>query len=102
MEIQTSNCITAKSDTPNTLKWTHNFSDGPGSINKTSFKSDIWYDSMVNWLYQQQCEHLWTDGSDGEGVILKTSDGKFLCFPPDLRSVSNGVYQAIRIFNVKV
>lgn len=41
---------------------------------------------MVNYLYQQQCSHLWVSDGSGEieGVLLRKSRGQYLACPPPL------------------
>ena len=54
--------------------------------NKSSFLDDIKHEVMVNYLYQQQCSHLWvSDGSgDSEGVLLRKARNHYLACPPQL------------------
>ncbi|KAI1087920.1 glycosyl transferase family group 2-domain-containing protein [Rostrohypoxylon terebratum] len=56
------------------------------SINGSVFLDDIKHEVMVNYLYQQQCAHLWvSDGSgDVEGVLLRKSRGTYMACPPAL------------------
>ncbi|KAI2465456.1 glycosyl transferase family group 2-domain-containing protein [Annulohypoxylon bovei var. microspora] len=56
------------------------------SINSSVFLDDIKHEVMVNYLYQQQCAHLWvSDGSgDVEGVLLRKSKGSYMACPPAL------------------
>ncbi|OTA56779.1 hypothetical protein K449DRAFT_153252 [Hypoxylon sp. EC38] len=60
----------------------HSVRSGHSSI----FVDDIKHEVMVNYLYQQQCAHLWvSDGSgDVEGVILRKSKGSYMACPPAL------------------
>lgn len=50
------------------------------------FLDDIKHEVMVNYLYQQQCSHLWvSDGSgDVQGVLLRKSRGQYMACPPNL------------------
>ncbi|KAI0848396.1 glycosyl transferase family group 2-domain-containing protein [Daldinia vernicosa] len=50
------------------------------------FTKDIKHEVMVNYIYQQQCSHLWvSDGSgDLEGVLLRKSRGVYLTCPSSL------------------
>ncbi|KAI1655895.1 glycosyl transferase family group 2-domain-containing protein [Daldinia decipiens] len=50
------------------------------------FIDDIKHEVMVNFIYQQQCSHLWVgDGSgDLEGVLLRKSRGFYLTCPSSL------------------
>jgi hypothetical protein len=54
--------------------------------NKSSFLEDIKHEVMVNYLYQQQCSHLWVgDGSgESEGVLLRKGRNHYLACPPQL------------------
>ncbi|KAI1101297.1 glycosyl transferase family group 2-domain-containing protein [Jackrogersella minutella] len=56
------------------------------SLNSSVFIDDIKHEVMVNYLYQQQCAHLWvSDGSgDIEGVLLRKSRGTYMACPPAL------------------
>ncbi|KAI1206660.1 glycosyl transferase family group 2-domain-containing protein [Annulohypoxylon truncatum] len=56
------------------------------SVNSSVFLDDIKHEVMVNYLYQQQCAHLWvSDGSgDVEGVLLRKSKGTYMACPPAL------------------
>ncbi|KAI6089610.1 glycosyl transferase family group 2-domain-containing protein [Hypoxylon rubiginosum] len=56
------------------------------SITSSVFIDDIKHEVMVNYLYQQQCSHLWvSDGSgDVEGVLLRKNRGTYLACPPSL------------------
>jgi len=63
---------------------------------------DIQCDVMVNFLYQQQMEMLWTAGGEDEGVVLKKSRGEYTCCPPQLMDDDYGFYKAIEMLNVRV
>jgi hypothetical protein len=41
---------------------------------------------MVNYLYQQQCSHLWVSDGSGEveGVLLRKSKNTYMACPPQL------------------
>ncbi|KAI0838134.1 glycosyl transferase family group 2-domain-containing protein [Hypoxylon sp. FL0890] len=60
------------------------------SANSSVFVDDIKHEVMVNYLYQQQCAHLWvSDGSgDVEGVLLRKSKGSYMACPPALLNSS--------------
>lgn len=54
---------------------------------KNRYLEDIRHEVMVNYLFQQQCAHLWLDHenpSDCEGVIVRKAKGTYLTCPPDL------------------
>ncbi|KAI1109503.1 glycosyl transferase family group 2-domain-containing protein [Nemania sp. NC0429] len=65
-----------------------NFGSSRNSLSGGSamFVDDIKHEVMVNYLYQQQCSHLWVaDGSgDVEGVLLRKSRGTYMACPPRL------------------
>lgn len=63
---------------------------------------DIKCDMMVNNLYQQQMELLWTAGGHDEGILLKKSRGKYACCPSDLESEPVGFFKAVETLNVRV
>lgn len=50
------------------------------------FLDDIKHEVMVNYLYQQQCSHLWVSDGSGEieGVLLRKSRGQYMACPPQL------------------
>jgi len=69
-------------------------SSRPQSISGRSVRStgssvlldDIKHEVMVNYLYQQQCSHLWVSDGSGEieGVLLRKSRGQYMACPPQL------------------
>ncbi|KAB5562728.1 glycosyl transferase family group 2-domain-containing protein [Coniochaeta sp. 2T2.1] len=76
---------------------TPNFSSRPQSIsarsgrstrsgNSSMFLDDIKHEVMVNYLYQQQCSHLWVADGSGEieGVLLRKTRGQYMACPPQL------------------
>ena len=73
---------------------TPNFSSRPQSISARSTRSngssmfldDIKHEVMVNYLYQQQCSHLWVADGSGEieGVLLRKTRGQYMACPPQL------------------
>ena len=63
---------------------------------------DIKYDVMVNWLQQQQMEYMWSSGGPQEGVVLKKRANQFVACPPDLADERGGLFDAIKLLNVKV
>jgi hypothetical protein len=56
------------------------------STRSSAFVDDIKHEVMVNYLYQQQCSHLWvSDGSGAiEGVLLRKTKGNYMACPPPL------------------
>jgi len=50
------------------------------------FLDDIKHEVMVNYLYQQQCSHLWVSDGSGEieGVLLRKTRGQYMACPPQL------------------
>ncbi|KAF1354804.1 glycosyl transferase family group 2-domain-containing protein [Delphinella strobiligena] len=56
---------------------------------------------MVNWLYQQQMELLWTAGGHDEGIVLKKSRNAYTCCPSDLDQEPAGFSKAIQTLNVR-
>lgn len=63
---------------------------------------DIKCDVMVNWLYQQQMEMLWTAGAADEGVVLKKTRGSYTCCPADIMEEPYGFFKSIEMLNVRV
>lgn len=64
----------------------------------TQIKSDV----MVNYLHQQQLEHMWSDGTPGEGVVLKRSRDQYTSCPAELSQYEGGFFDAVRKLNVRV
>ena len=72
------------------------------SIDQASDLNDIKCDVMVNWLYQQQMERLWTTGGEDEGVVLKKSRAVYTCCPPDIIDEPQGFFRNVEALNVRV
>ncbi|KAK4945216.1 hypothetical protein LTR66_014420, partial [Elasticomyces elasticus] len=72
-----------------------------GSV-KSSFMEDIRHEVMVNYLFQQQCAHLWVGDGSGEveGVLLKKSKGSYMACPPQL--TQSAFAMACAALNVQV
>ncbi|KAL2353394.1 glycosyl transferase family group 2-domain-containing protein [Cryomyces antarcticus] len=64
--------------------------------------NEIKSDVMVNWLYQQQMERLWTAGGHDEGVVLKKGRGAYTCCPSDIIDEPVGFFKAVQTLNVRV
>lgn len=83
---------------------TPNFGSSRNSLSGGSsmFLDDIKHEVMVNYLYQQQCSHLWVaDGSgEVEGVLLRKSRGNYMACPP--RLANSAFAQACATLNVQV
>jgi len=58
------------------------------STQSSAFLDDIKHEVMVNYLYQQQCSHLWVSDGSGEieGVLLRKSKNTYMACPPQLGS----------------
>ncbi|KAK3367330.1 glycosyl transferase family group 2-domain-containing protein [Lasiosphaeria ovina] len=56
------------------------------SAGSSMFLDDIKHEVMVNYLYQQQCSHLWVSDGSGEieGVLLRKARGQYMACPPQL------------------
>lgn len=56
------------------------------STQSSAFLDDIKHEVMVNYLYQQQCSHLWVSDGSGEveGVLLRKSRNMYMACPPQL------------------
>lgn len=78
------------------------FPEGDFRNNAKEEINDIKCDMMVNHLYSQQMELLWTAGGHDEGALLKKSRGQYACCPSDLESEPNGFFKAIQTLNVRV
>ena len=71
---------------------TPNFGSSRNSIRSartgtsSMFLDDIKHEVMVNYLYQQQCSHLWVSDGSGEieGVLLRKARGQYMACPPQL------------------
>ena len=53
---------------------------------QSQFFDDIKHEVMANYLYQQQCGHLWIADGNGvcEGVLLRKSRNNYFACPPQL------------------
>lgn len=78
------------------------FPEGDFRNNAKEEINDIKCDMMVNHIYSQQMELLWTAGGHDEGVLLKKSRGQYACCPSDLESEPAGFFKAIQTLNVRV
>jgi hypothetical protein len=58
------------------------------STQSSQFLDDIKHEVMVNYLYQQQCAHLWVSDGSGEieGVLLRKARNTYMACPPQLGS----------------
>ena len=63
---------------------------------------EIKADVMVNWLHQQQLERMWTNGGQGEGVILKKNRDNFTSCPQELQHYRGDLFDAVQKLNVRV
>lgn len=56
------------------------------SSRTSTYIDEIKHEVIVNYLYQQQCSHLWVKDSSGqyEGVMLRKSRNNYLAYPPQL------------------
>lgn len=56
------------------------------SVGSSTVLEEIKHEVMVNYLYQQQCSHLWVSDGSGEveGVLLRKSRGHYMACPPQL------------------
>lgn len=72
------------------------------STQSSAFLDDIKHEVMVNYLYQQQCSHLWVSDGSGEieGVLLRKSRNMYMACPPQLGSSPFAV--ACAALNVQV
>ncbi|THX03796.1 hypothetical protein D6D13_07479 [Aureobasidium pullulans] len=77
------------------------FPEGDFRNNAKEEINDIKCDMMVNHLYSQQMELLWTAGGHDEGALLKKSRGQYACCPSDLESEPHGFFKAIQTLNVR-
>ena len=56
------------------------------STRSSTFMDDIKHEVMCNYLYQQQCSHLWVSDGSGEleGILLRKSRNNYIACPPQL------------------
>jgi hypothetical protein len=56
------------------------------STQSSAMLDDIKHEVMVNYLYQQQCSHLWVSDGSGEieGVLLRKARNQYMACPPQL------------------
>lgn len=57
---------------------------------------------MVEYVWTQQRQKMWSVGRPGEGVVLKKARGEYVCAPQLLASRPNGLFEAVRAMNVRV
>ncbi|KAI9778016.1 MAG: hypothetical protein M1839_008421 [Geoglossum umbratile] len=79
----------------------NSYSAAPSS-RSSAFIDDIKHEVMVNYLYQQQCSHLWVSDGSGEleGVLLRKARGSYMACPPQL--VQSAFAIACNALNVQV
>ncbi|MCJ1374096.1 hypothetical protein MMC20_005327 [Loxospora ochrophaea] len=72
------------------------------STRSSTFVDEIKHEVMVNYLYQQQCSHLWVSDGSGEleGVLLRKSRNNYMACPPQL--VTSPFAQACAALNCQV
>lgn len=72
------------------------------STNSSTYVDEIKHEVMVNYLYQQQCSHLWVNDNSGEfeGVLLRKSRNTYMACPPQLANSTFGM--ACAALNVQV
>jgi hypothetical protein len=56
------------------------------SARSSAFVDEIKHEVMVNYLYQQQCSHLWLNDDRGEleGVLIRKNRNQYMTCPPAL------------------
>ena len=56
------------------------------STRSITFVEEIKHEVMVNYLYQQQCSHLWVSDGSGEleGVLIRKNRNQYMTCPPAL------------------
>lgn len=72
------------------------------STNSSTYVDEIKHEVIVNYLYQQQCSHLWVHEASGEleGVLLRKSRNSYMACPPQLTRSAFGL--ACAALNVQV
>jgi hypothetical protein len=72
------------------------------STRSSTFIDDIKHEVMVNYLYQQQCSHLWVSDGSGEleGVLLRKTRGNYMACPQQL--AQSAFATACNALNVQV
>lgn len=63
---------------------------------------EIKSDMMVNYIYQDMVERMWTSEGPGEGVVLKKKRRAYVCCPRTLETDEYPFFDAIRDMNVRV
>jgi hypothetical protein len=68
----------------------------------SSFVDEIKHEVMCNYLYQQQCSHLWVSDGTGEleGILLRKGRNAYMACPPQL--ATSQFAQACAQLNVQV
>jgi hypothetical protein len=67
-------------------------------LRSSKIKSDV----MANWLYAQQVENLWNQGTFEESVVLKKTRNYYTSCPREVLGSRNGLYDAVCKLNVRV
>ncbi|KAI9892012.1 MAG: hypothetical protein M1814_002207 [Vezdaea aestivalis] len=62
---------------------------------------EIKSDMMVNYIYQDLVERMWTSEGPGEGVVLKKKRRNYVCCPRTLETDEYPFFDAIRDMNVR-
>ncbi|KAI9787052.1 MAG: hypothetical protein M1816_007723 [Peltula sp. TS41687] len=57
---------------------------------------------MVEHVWKQQRQKMWSVGRPGEGVVLKKARGDYVSAPQSLAYRPNGLFEAVRAMNVRV
>ncbi|KAF2083424.1 hypothetical protein K490DRAFT_76563 [Saccharata proteae CBS 121410] len=70
------------------------FAPSVSSRVQSSMMDDIKHEVMVNYLFQQQCGHLWIEDGSGdlEGVLLRKNRGNYMACPPQLANSTFAEY----------
>ncbi|KAF2157309.1 hypothetical protein K461DRAFT_218615 [Myriangium duriaei CBS 260.36] len=61
-------------------------SDRTGKTGRSLFWDELKYEVMCNYIFQQQCVHMWVSefGGNGEGALVRRSSGNYVAAPVEL------------------
>ena len=99
MELRTPMSGTSMTNTP---RYGSSRASLAPSTRSSTFVDDIKHEVMCNYLYQQQCSHLWVSDGSGEleGIILRKAKHNYIACPPQL--VESQFARACAALNVQV
>lgn len=59
-------------------------------------------EASLSWLYRQQHLKNWNTGGLGEGVVVRSPQGDFVCCPSMMKELEDELYITAEALNAKV